>query len=81
VFTGVPDFRADLLATAVEADCVWSERRWSGTSADGGRMDMAGVILFGVRAERIAWARLYVEPVEQKGEGIVAAVHDISGRR
>jgi len=81
VFTGVPDFRADLLATAVEADCVWSEWRWSGTSADGSRLDMAGVILFGVRAERIAWARLYVEPVEQKGEGIEAAVHDMSGRR
>jgi hypothetical protein len=29
---------------------------------------MAGVIIFGVRADRIAWARLYVEPVEQEGE-------------
>jgi hypothetical protein len=29
---------------------------------------MAGVIISGVRAERIAWARPYVEPVEQKGQ-------------
>ena len=41
---------------------------------------MAGVIIFGVRAERIAWARLYVEPVEQ-GAGIEAAVRDMSGRQ
>jgi hypothetical protein len=41
---------------------------------------MAGVIIFGVRAERIAWARLYVEPVEQEGEGIEAAVRDMSRR-
>jgi ketosteroid isomerase-like protein len=81
VFTGVPDFRADLAATAVEGDCVWSEWRWRGTHTDGSRLDMAGVILFGVRAERIAWARLYVEPVEQDGEGIEGAVSDMSGRR
>ena len=81
VFTGVPDFRADLVATAVEGDCVWSEWRWRGTHADGSRLDMAGVIIFGVRAERIAWARLYVEPVEQQGEGIEGAVRDMSGRR
>jgi limonene-1,2-epoxide hydrolase len=80
VFAGVPDFRADLLATAVDDDRVWSEWRWRGTHADGSRLDMAGVIVFGVRAERIAWARLYVEPVEQAGEGIDAAVRDMSGR-
>ena len=79
VFAGVPDFRADLLATAVEGDGVWSEWRWRGTHADGSRLDMAGVIIFGVRADRIAWARLYVEPVEQAGEGIAAAVRDMSG--
>ena len=80
VFAGVPDFRADLLATAVDDDAVWSEWRWRGTHADGSRLDMAGVIIFGVRAERIAWARLFVEPVEQAGEGIEAAVRDMSGR-
>lgn len=81
VFASVPDFRADLVATAVEGDCVWSEWRWRGTHADGSRLDMAGVIIFGVRAERIAWARLYVEPVELEGEGIEAAVRDMSGRQ
>lgn len=80
VFTGVPDFRADLVATAVEGDSVWSEWRWRGTHADGSHLDMAGVIIFGVCAGRIAWTRLYVEPIEQQGEGIEDAVRDMSGR-
>jgi hypothetical protein len=40
---------------------------------------MAGVIVMGLRDGQIGWARLYVEPVEQ-GEGIEAAVRDMSGR-
>src|SRR3954464_12381711 len=79
VFAGTPDFHADLIATAVKDDDVWSEWRWSGTHADGSRLDMAGVIIFGMRAESIEWARLYVEPVDQDGEGIEAAVRDMSG--
>jgi ketosteroid isomerase-like protein len=79
VFASVPDFRAHLVATAVEGDCVWSEWRWRGTHADASRLDMAGVIMFGVRAERIASARLCVEPVELEGDGIEAAVRDMSG--
>jgi hypothetical protein len=39
---------------------------------------MAGVIGFGVRDEAIAWARLYVEPVEEAGAGIDAAVRDMT---
>lgn len=39
---------------------------------------MAGVIICGVREDRIAWARLYVEPV-QTGAGIEAAVREMTG--
>jgi ketosteroid isomerase-like protein len=80
VFAGVPDFRAELVATAVEADMLWSEWRWRGTHEDGSRLDMAGVIVCGVEGGRLAWARLYVEPVESGGEGINAAVREMSGR-
>ena len=80
VFAGVPDFRAELAATAVEAGTLWSEWRWRGTHEDGTRLDMAGVIICGVQSGAIAWARLYVEPVESGGEGIDAAVRDMSGR-
>ena len=80
VFAGVPDFRADLVATAVEADTLWSEWRWRGTHEDGTRLDMAGVIVCGIQGGTLAWARLYVEPVESGGEGIDAAVREMSGR-
>jgi ketosteroid isomerase-like protein len=80
VFAGVPDFRAELVASAVDGATVWSEWRWRGTQADGGRLEMAGVILMEVRDGRVARARLYVEPVQQDGEGIEAAVDEMSGR-
>jgi ketosteroid isomerase-like protein len=80
VFAGVPDFRADLIATAVEADTLWSEWRWRGTQEDGSPLDMAGVIVGGVQDGRLAWARLYVEPGESGGAGIDAAVRAMSGR-
>jgi len=44
-------------------------------------LDMAGVIVMGIRDDRLAWARLYVEPVEQVGAGIDAAVQEMTGDR
>jgi ketosteroid isomerase-like protein len=79
VFAGVPDFAAELVRAAADGDVEWSEWRWRGTQADGTPLDMTGVIVAGVRAGRIAWARLYVEPVESGGPGIRAAVRDMAG--
>ena len=80
VFAGVPDFHAELLASTVDGDTAWTEWRWHGThAADGSPLEMAGVIILIIRSGRIARARLYVEPVEE-GEGIDAAVREMSGR-
>ncbi len=79
IFEGVPDFTAELISASVEGDTEWSEWRWRGTQSDGTPLDMAGVIVGGVRDGRLRWARLYVEPVEQGGAGIDAAVRDMSG--
>jgi ketosteroid isomerase-like protein len=79
IFAGVPDFAAELVGASAAGDVEWSEWRWRGTHADGTRLDMAGVIVAGVREGRLAWARLYVEPVEQGGAGIRAAVRGMSG--
>jgi uncharacterized protein (TIGR02246 family) len=78
VFGGVPDFRADLIRVDAVGDTAWSEWRWEGTQTDGERLDMAGVIVFGVRDDQIAWARLYIEPVDRAGAGIEAAVRDMT---
>jgi ketosteroid isomerase-like protein len=79
VFEGVPDFRSELVRTCSDGDTVWSEWHWHGTQAGGAPLEMAGVIVMGVRDERIAWARLYVEPVERAGAGIDAAVQQMTG--
>jgi ketosteroid isomerase-like protein len=81
IFAGVPDFRSELIRAAAEGDTVWSEWRWEGTQADGDRLEMAGVIVMGERDGRVAWARLYVEPLEREGAGIDAAVRRMTGER
>jgi ketosteroid isomerase-like protein len=81
VFEGVPDFRSELVRVCADGETVWSEWHWQGTQAVGDPLDMAGVIVMGVRDERIAWARLYVEPLERAGAGIDAAVERMTGER
>jgi ketosteroid isomerase-like protein len=79
IFEGVADFRSELIATGASGETEWSEWRWQGTQPDGSALDMAGVIVGGVRDGRLRWARLYVEPVERGGAGIDAAVRRMSG--
>jgi hypothetical protein len=56
---------------------VWTEMRWKGTHLDGSPFLMRGVTVTGVRDDKIAWARLYMEPVEQGGSDIEAAVRQL----
>lgn len=79
IFSGVPDFAADLISHCQGEGQEWSEWRWTGTRRDGSLLDMAGVIVFGVREGRIAWARLYVEPVQGRDESIDDAVQRMAG--
>jgi ketosteroid isomerase-like protein len=80
IFAGVPDFSARLLGHCQDSDQEWSEWRWSGTRTDAGELDMAGVLVLGVREGRIAWGRLYIEPVSGREESIESAVRTMSGR-
>ena len=77
VFAGVPNLVAELLTSASVGDGVeigeWS---WHGTHADGSDFAMRGVIVAGVEDERIGWARLYMEPVEQGGADIGTMVRE-----
>ncbi len=80
IFAGVPDFSARLLGHCQDDDQEWSEWRWTGTRTDAGDLNMAGVIVCGVRDGRIAWGRLYMEPVSGEDESIEAAVSKMAGR-
>jgi hypothetical protein len=79
LFSGVPDFHAELLATAADGDTVWAEWRWSGTRAGESSLDMSGVTLFGVENGLIAWGRLYMEEVEAASEDIDKTVRRLAG--
>jgi limonene-1,2-epoxide hydrolase len=78
LFDGIPDFHAELLATATEGDTVWSEWHWSGTRANEAPLDIRGVTLFGIEAGRIASGRLYMEEVEEAGENIDETVRRLA---
>jgi ketosteroid isomerase-like protein len=73
MFSGIPDFRAEVVRSTAMGEEAWVEWRWTGTRTDGSRLDACGVCIFGVRGGRVAWGRLYMEDVEA-GAGIDAAV-------
>jgi hypothetical protein len=62
MFESFPDFEAQLLRHTSDERVVWGEWHWRATE-----LDMAGVTVMGVENERIVWARLYMEPVEEDG--------------
>ena len=78
LFTGVPDFRAELVASCRDGDVEWGELDWRGHHPDGSAFAMRGVVVVTVRDELIASARLYMEPVEQVEQDIEAAVEELS---
>lgn len=78
IFREVPDVQGELIRSFVSDGEEWAEWRIHGTRQDGSRMEMRGVIINGIRNDHIAWARLYLELVEESGAGIDAAVHRIT---
>ena len=77
VFAGIPDFHAELLASATTAEGVEiGEWRWEGTHVDGAPFAMRGVTVMGIEDGRLAWGRLYMEVIEQDGAGIEQMVQE-----
>ena len=77
VFSGVPDFTAELLLSATTGDGVEiGEWRWQGTHTDGSPFAMRGVTVMGIEREQIAWGRLYMEVIERDGADIDQMVQE-----
>src|SRR4051794_14214724 len=74
IFAFVPDITSRVTSYAVSGADVWSEWELSGTRVDGTRHLMRGVIVFGLDGDRAAWARFYLEPVEDDGTDVADAV-------
>lgn len=77
IFAGVPDISAEVTRATRDGDVIWSEWELRGTRPDGQPHLMRGVIIFGQKAERFAWARFYLEPVEPAPAGVDAAISQI----
>jgi ketosteroid isomerase-like protein len=77
VFSGVPDFHAELVLSATTDDGVEiGEWRWHGTYSDGSPFAMQGVTVMVIEGEQIASGRLYMETVELGGTDIDQMVRD-----
>jgi ketosteroid isomerase-like protein len=82
IFAGAPDIAATLLRCTADGETIWAEWEWCGTRAGGMPFAMRGVTIQGVRDDRIIWARLYMEPVQEGGTGNAEAIRaGISGGR
>jgi len=58
---------------------VFIEIHWTGTKADGTPFEERGVIVMGIRDDRIAWGRLYADEVRSEGPDIDAVVGRMAG--
>jgi ketosteroid isomerase-like protein len=76
---GIADFRAETLRSAVDGDTVFAEIHWTGTKADGEPFEERGVLIAGVRDDRLAWGRLYVDEVGRELADIDAVVRRMAG--
>ncbi len=64
LFAAMPDLRCEVLASAVDGACVWSEWEMRGTRPDGSTHLMCGVMVFEVTDGLVQSARFYLEPVD-----------------
>ena len=80
IFAAVPNLEAEMIDCASHGDTVWTEWEMRGTRLDGAHHLMRGVSIFEVVDDAFASGRFYLEPVEQTGVGIDAAVQSALGR-
>src|SRR5215472_9618656 len=74
IFTVMPDLTAQVLRSACDGEVVWSEWQMTGTRPGGIALQMAGVIIWGVRDGMFSWARFYLEPVQACGPDVNEAL-------
>jgi hypothetical protein len=80
MFEEIPDIKLKALRTVTVGDESWSEWHIHGRKRDGTPFEYRGMGVFGIRHDRIAWARLYFEPVEVGGAGIDERMHASSAK-
>ena len=79
MFAGIPDLKARVLDQSIHGASAWTEWEIEGTRFDGARALMRGVMIFTVSGGLLAGVRLYLEPVDETGGDVDAAVETIAG--
>lgn len=79
LFAAFPNLEATLVRSVVDGAVVWAEWDWRADRPDGANADMRGITVLGVDNGRIEWVRFYMEPVEQEGADIDAAIRTHTG--
>jgi ketosteroid isomerase-like protein len=79
IFAGVPDLRAEVVASTVAGDRVWSEWEMRGTRRDGHPHLMRGVIVFEVVDGLAAGARFFLEAVDDETTDADEAIAQLTG--
>jgi ketosteroid isomerase-like protein len=79
ILNAIDDLSTSVPYATADGDLMWTEWEMRGTRPDGGLHLMRGVIIFGLRDDRIASARFYLEPVDDTVADVNAAVGQITG--
>jgi hypothetical protein len=69
IFGGLPDIQATLVRRVAQDDTTWAEWEMAGTRHDGSAHVLRGVTILG-GGDRAAWARFYLEPVDEDHAGV-----------
>lgn len=80
IFAGVPDIKANVMRSSFEGGRAWTEWEMRGTRRDGAPHLMRGVSIFEVGDRELTSVRFYLEPVEEGGMDVAAAVEKAVGR-
>ena len=78
ILSSVPDAQVHVLRSLTRDEVVWTEWEMTGHRTDNGRFWMCGVIVFEVKVDRVAQARLYLEPVDDDGGDMKDAVRRLT---
>lgn len=71
-FRRVPNFKAEVVRCITDQESAWVEWHMTGTRSDKKKLDVWGVSIHGVKDNQITWSHLYLEPVQEPGQGIVS---------
>lgn len=79
MFAGIPDLEAQVLRRAIDGETAWTEWELRGTRVDGASQLLRGVMIFTAEDGLLAAVRLYLEPVDETGSEVDAAIARIAG--